>query len=220
MKRLLLFFLFALGRSFAFAQINPSIIFVNPHIHGPGSKPILFLDTYAGHAYGAAGGFTAGVAAHYQTSGHLFSLKYAGTLRSRGVIVIFPVIESSLDELGIMYGRRWIWEASSLSISAGISHNWFAEQFKSSPNNVGYVNSRSAGIPFEASLKFFKKNRTRYKAFLLIPVGPPTAFGRSIGFKVIGNFARNGYLGFGISLGWGFHKKYQQDLRGLSSVYH
>jgi len=59
------------------------------------------------------------------------------------------------------------------------------------------------------NVKWFKKEKKRFRAYYgLIPIGKPTSFGRSFGFKLYGNIGKLSYVGIGINYGFGWHKRY------------
>lgn len=68
--------------------------------------------------------------------------------------------------------------------------------------------SRYVGVPFEVAINWFKPEKRRVKIYGLIPVGPATALGGSIGFKFFGNVSQNSYAGLGLTYGFGYHRKY------------
>jgi hypothetical protein len=162
-----------------------------------------------GHSWGKAGGFLAGLALHYQQGKHLFTARFQGTIDAERSIFFFPISSrSSMEEYGLLYGRRILWNDASLSISLGLSHNRLLEKRKDQ-NNISYnAITNAVGVPFDIVLNVFNREKERYRILFLIPVGPPTGFSRSIGLKLTGNISRLPYLGIGLTYGWGWHKKY------------
>ncbi|MGC4041051.1 MAG: hypothetical protein QM710_09790 [Flavobacterium sp.] len=112
-------------------------------------------------------------------------------------------------DYGLMYGKRWIWGGVSLSASVGVSYNQH-EYLEKIDEDYFVQKEDFFGTPFEVNVKFFKKQKRRYRAYYgLIPVTRrPVAFGRSIGLKFVANWSKTSYTGLGISLGLGTHKKY------------
>ncbi|HEY1023393.1 MAG TPA: hypothetical protein VGE06_13830, partial [Flavisolibacter sp.] len=93
------------------------------------ANPIVFADMLLGHTGGEAGGFSGGASLRYQQNKSLFTLRFTGTMRLHAKIASpllpIPLFEnrSSLDEFGLLYGRRFIRNGRAVSFSAGISHS-------------------------------------------------------------------------------------------------
>ncbi|WP_445733801.1 hypothetical protein [Mariniflexile sp.] len=179
------------------------------------SNPIIYLEGNFGYTGGNASGFTIGCQINYQNNKDLFTFRYQNqsNLKSDYVAVAFiafPYIYSdfNIDEYSILYGKRYIDNNESYSFSIGVSNN--IKHSKIKENNIVYWQDESyIGIPFEVTIKWFKANKKRFRAYYgLIPIGKPTAFGRSFGFKLYGNVGKSSYIGAGLSLGYGWHKKY------------
>lgn len=173
-------------------------------------NPILFGSFLLGHAAGGGGGFSLGTEANVQARKNLFTLQYLSTLKVRTsfAFYIFPVIEekSSQQTVSLLYGRRFIDKGMATSFSAGISYNLFRE-YVDVQNK--YVSKPGAGCPFEANIQWFKPEKSRFRiVYGLIPVGEPTGFGRSIGFKFFGNVSKHSFAGISLTAGLGLHKKY------------
>lgn len=202
---LLLFSLFALN---SFAQQEKK------------ENPILFSEILLGGAGGKAGGFTAGVNVNYQLNQNLFSLRYLGKTKLQGEVALltpftpFPyfTVQNTSQEYAALYGWRFINKGNSISFSLGISHTHFSEQLKDEDDNRFSSSTSFVGLPFEINFKFFKKEKKRYRIYYVIPIGKPTAFGHSFGFKLFGNIAEYSYAGLGLTFGFGWHKKYPADL--------
>jgi hypothetical protein len=179
------------------------------------SPPILFAEGYFGSSSGKAPGLTAGVALNYQFHRNLLTARYLANtdlqLGAVGVgIILLPTIRErgNLEEFSFLYGRRWIAEGHSLSLSLGLSYNTYTTKFRDPANNRFINESFYWGVPFEANVKWFKRSRERYRIYGLIPVGQPTGFGQSFGIKVFGNVSHRSFYGVGLVMGFGFHKKY------------
>jgi hypothetical protein len=121
-----------------------------------------------------------------------------------------PLLEqkSAFEEVSVLYGWRFTSRASSTSFSIGTSLNSFSEQVPDNANQTVIKKRRYAGVPFEANIKWFRAKKERFKMYGLFPVGRPTAFGGSFGFKLFGQVSRYCYAGLGAVIGLGFHKKY------------
>ena len=93
------------------------------------------------------------------------------------------------NECALLYGKRLLQDNHSYSISGGISYNHFISNISDS----NYV-----GLPLEVNIIWFysKKNNT---------IG--NAITPKFGFKLFGSISKNSFVGIGISLGIGNHKK-------------
>ena len=157
----------------------------------------------------SAAAFNFNFTANYQHKKSLYTLRYNYVADISVTFIFFfpvPTESQSINELGLLYGRRWLFEGGSLSVSGGASLN----NYKS--NIIGgevFENSNHIGFPFEINARLFKKKKGVYRAFYgLIPVGKPTAFGRGVGLKLSGNIANRGFISFGITFSLGAHKYY------------
>lgn len=133
-----------------------------------------------------------------------------------GIAMIGPVIglpvfrrNEQIGDFGLLYGKRWISGGLSLSASAGVSYVRY-EHLEYAGEDYYLKKQNLIGMPFELNFKFFKKEKRRLRLYCgIIPVTKQkVAFGRSIGFKLTGNISKANYIGFGISYGFGCHKKY------------
>ena len=178
------------------------------------SNPILFADLLIGHSWGKSGGFSGGAALNFQSYRNLFTIRYVGTTKIHSEVLSpflpIPLFDekSNLNETSALYGWRFIKTASAFSFSLGCSYNAFTEQVPDTNNQKMKIRSYYAGVPFEANVKWFKAKKERFRIYGIIPVGQPTSFGGSIGFKVFGNISKNSYGGLSLVYGLGFHKKY------------
>ena len=158
---------------------------------------------------------------NYQYKKNLFTIRYTENLdlETRWVF-IFPTFISKSEnrETAILFGQRFIDGNQSLSFSAGISYNQF-EVFNYDNENLFLSNfskdlissnyDNFIGFPFEAEIRWFNAKKQRYRiVYALIPIGQPTSFGRSIGFKLLGNISKQSYIGIGLTFGIGYHKEY------------
>ena len=178
-----------------------------------GENPILFFDEFLGYAGGNAGGLALGVSVNYQVKRNFFTMRYLGTVKF-GVEVINPLVplpfvnvKNYMGEVAVLYGLRMIEDGHASSFSLGASFNQYGQNYDKFGENEKYEDY--FGVPFEANFKWFKKEKQRFRIYGLIPVGPPTGFGGSIGFKLFGNISRQSYAGLGLTYGLGFHKAYQ-----------
>ncbi len=182
-------------------------------------NPILYADMILGFggSFGDNTGFMVGGTGYFQSDKNLFSVRYVLNPQFEYNTVAvgfvgFPSIvnKGRLEEYAIMYGRRSIKEGSSISYSAGISYNTFETgQFNQQVGRFKEI-ERFPGISYEIDIKWFKRKKTRHRVYMIIPVGKPTAFSRSFGFKLMGNFSKSSYIGFGMTYGFGWYKKYSE----------
>ena len=123
--------------------------------------------------------------------------------------VQFPYVASKMGntEIAILYGKRIIRDFVSYSFSAGLSNNNFQSKYRDENNQIYKYNKVHYGFSYEINIKWFNSKKERYRIYMLVPVGKPTSFGRSIGFKLLGNISNHSYLGFAVTYGFGYHKK-------------
>lgn len=178
------------------------------------TNPIVFADILLGHTAGEAGGFTGGASLRLQQNKSLFTLRYTGTMRLHAKVasplIPIPLFEnrSSLDELGLLYGRRFIRNGRAVGFSAGISHSTHRKRVSTAA--VPQIQTTAVlGLPFEADIHWFKSRKERLRLYGLFPVGRPTGLGGSIGFRLTGNLSKNSFVGLGVIIGLGFHKPYE-----------
>lgn len=174
---------------------------------------MIFGEFLLGGAAGKAGGFTAGATVNYQVKQNLFSLRYLGKTKFKTEVAIlspvtaFPYfsVQNNSNEYAALYGWRFPNRGHSFSFSLGISHTSFSEQLRDENNNRFSNSTNFVGLPFEINIKWFKKEKKRYRIYYIFPIGKPTAFGHSFGFKLFGNIAEYAYAGVGITYGFGWH---------------
>jgi hypothetical protein len=180
-------------------------------------NPIIFIDAVIGFGSGSVDGLVAGYSINYQFNANLLSFRnnYLATKnksRDKGLsrAFIFPayIQGNSVNEYALLYGRRLTFDGSSLSLSTGISTNKaiYRDQLNEDiiRSSINYF-----AVPYEISYKFFKREKSRYRVIYgIIPIGKPTAFSRSIGFKLFGSLGKESYMGLGITIGMGWHKTY------------
>lgn len=181
------------------------------------NNPIAYFEVFLGYSGVNFEGLSLGYTGNYQKGNNLFTFRnlYIASKnvnRNRGLskAFLFPayINGNSLNEYGLLYGKRFVYDGSSLSLSAGISSNTLINRCKI--EGLKYREKEHyIGVPFEINYKFFKKDKNRFRLFYgLIPIGRPTAFSRSFGFKLYGNFGKVTHVGFGFNYSFGFHKIY------------
>ena len=180
------------------------------------SNPVLYGEMIFGFGgnFNDYGGFIYGGNVNYQVKKNLFTIRYnvhpefkygATAIAAAGL----PVIQSRFTntEVGLLYGRRYTVRGRSLSFAGGISTNEYETQYKTEDSGTTSYSSH-VGFAYELNIKWFKPKKERYRIYAIFPVGKPVAFGRSFGFKMIGNVSQHSYLGFGMTYGFGWHKAY------------
>jgi len=182
------------------------------------NEPIIFGEFIFGGAgeIKGKGGFLLGGELNYQFKSNLFSIRYLEHIQLETDAVFlspftpFPIIREKINhkEIGLLYGKRWIYDGSSLSVSGGLSLNKYSNKITDENNERINIKNNYIGLPFEVNFKWFKSKKKRYRIYGIIPVGKPTSFGRNFGFKLVGNISKNSFVGFGIVYGFGIHKKY------------
>ncbi|MFD0964672.1 hypothetical protein [Pseudofulvibacter geojedonensis] len=171
------------------------------------SNPILFVEGFLGGGGGKISGVLIGGNLNYQHENSLFTFRVSQLANFKLAFLLLPDVTSYNEEYGLLYGKRYIKNGRSLSFSGGISHNTY--ETKHINNEVEIVNkTKHIGLAFEASIMWFKANKKRYRIYRIIPVGKPTAFGHSFGFKLSGNISKQSYIGVSMIMGFGWHKKY------------
>ena len=178
------------------------------------TNPIVFAEIFAGYSNGATRGWTAGGSINYQIKNNLFTFRGLGFAQRRydGNILFFPIYTTTdkIEEYALMYGRRSIDDDSSFSYSAGIAivNYTSLDEVNSTQNNLKYISQNLIGFPIECNIKWFKSKKERYRIYHLIPVGKPTALGRSIGLKAFANISQQPFVGIALNYGIGYHKNY------------
>ena len=208
MKLILLGIIYLSNLSFCYSQKERDTIPTE-------TNPIIYAELFTGLAGGKGIGFIFGGELNYQDNNDLFTLKYGyQSFANFGAasfgFIGFPTIKPTLKnhEIAILYGQRFIKNGHSWSFSGGISTNY--SNVNQIDNDMPTIESRQYfGFPFEVNIKWFKNTKKRFRAYYgIIPIGKPTAFGRSVGFKLYANIGKYSYAGIGINYGFGWHKKY------------
>lgn len=178
------------------------------------SNPIIYGEFSVGPASiyekeGRQSAIAFGASLNYQSHGSLYTFRYseiANFSYEIAIIIPIPVKNSHVSELGFLYGRRWLFSGSSISLSAGASLNNYRRRLS---DGQTLRKNNYFGIPLEANIRFFKKRKKRFRVLYgMVPIGEPTAFGRSFGLKFSGNISERGFFLVGVTFGLGAHKYY------------
>ncbi|WP_299670482.1 hypothetical protein [uncultured Polaribacter sp.] len=170
------------------------------------SNPVFFAGMNLGFVNGNLTGLNASFDLNYQSNNNLLTFKYNAILdiEEFGFLYFIPTadINSETEEFSILFGKRYIEDGFSYHFSGGISYS--ITEGQQADLTYSYT-----GFPLEIGISWFKSKKERFRILYgLIPVGKPTAFGRSIGFKLYGNVSKKSYIGIGLNFGLGWHKKY------------
>lgn len=179
------------------------------------TNPIIFGEGYFGAALAGLSGYYLGASFNYQIKSSLLTFRVS-TIPDIDLKIISPIIplpyfldKGHTDEYGFLYGLRKVKDGLSFSFSAGVSCNYRLTTEYDNNNQILYRNRYNyVGLPFEVNVKWFKKEKNRYRIYYVFPVGKPTGFGRSLGLKLSGNISKYSYLAIGIVGGLGYHKQY------------
>jgi hypothetical protein len=180
----------------------------------PGTNPIIFAEGSFGYSGGNTNGWTAIASLNYQYKNDLFTFRslslvhYSwGAIQAGFVIIPLPRRTENVDEFSILYGKRYIYDNKSISFSVGIG-TIKDRKLIVDADNYYWTEERSIGVPFEFNIKWFKREKKPFRIYWIVPVGPPMAFGGSIGFKLSGTIAKTNYIGVGMTYSYGWHKNY------------
>lgn len=196
------------GRLFLLIVFIASISFTAKSQVAAKANPVIYIQAFYGPAWDNFD-YLLGAAVSHQVKRHLFTTRYVYALEQRE----YPpsdLDETTLHEVSLLYGWRFIDKGMSYSLSLGGSYNWHATSSRRRYQTTT-KSSRCLGVPFEANALLFKARRKPFRVLGLIPVGKPTGFGRSIGVKVAGNFSKHSYAGVGLSYGLGWHQRYPTE---------
>ena len=176
-------------------------------------NPIVYSEMYGGYSGGSSEGWIGGLNINYQIKDNLITGRYLGLtkLKHLGNYLVIPVYVTveSINEFALLYGKRFVHEGHSMSYSAGIAYVDREFMVNQDYNNIIYDIQQSVGFPFEVNIKWFKNKKERFRAvYGLIPIGKPTSFGRSVGFKFYGDISKTTFIVLGFSYGFGWHKNY------------
>lgn len=195
-KKLLIIFILMLSNSIYAQETNENQVKEK-------SNPIIYGEFFGGFVGMKHFGFAGGGELNYQYKKSLFTLRYShetGYVKKDSVFA-FKNVEDN-DEYAVLYGRRWLRNSHSFSISAGISSNNLKLAHKDSDDTYYYQYKRFYGVPFEANFKWFKPKR---KSNLILNAITP-----SVGLKVFGSISKNTFVGVGLILGLGLNKEYKE----------
>ena len=176
------------------------------------TNPIVYVETILGYSNGGYKGLTGGGNLNYQYKNNLFTARLLelSNYRKDGTFIIIPVytLIERIREYGFLYGKRIIEGNTSYSYSAGISLVDREYLDDTSTTILKYDTNQTFGFPFELNIKWFNSKKERYRIYEIIPVGKPTAFANSIGFKFYGDISKKSFIGLGLTFGLGWHKNY------------
>ncbi|MBP1224144.1 hypothetical protein [Flavobacterium sp. 1355] len=165
------------------------------------SNPIVYAEAFGGFSCMDHFGLIGGGELNYQYKKDIFSFRYshlAGYVK-RDSVFSFANVEDN-DEYALLYGKRWSNNSHSFSVSAGVSSNNLKLTSRDFDN---FQYERFYGMPFEANFKWFYPKRKSHLIYnALIP---------SIGIKFFGTISKHTFVGVGLSLGFGFSKKYSEE---------
>lgn len=165
---------------------------------------IVYLDLFAGGAFGYVDGFAAGGSINTLYSNVLFTIGYVmdnnqGSLEyvEDGAINKNYYKHYRIDNFPLMVGFYHPFRGASLSASAGVSLLRYSEYidvntfsiFKSNATEL-YFDS-TIGFPYEVNLKLFSKTE---------------GFDIGFGLKLFGNVGKYNYTGLGLVLSFGNFK--------------
>lgn len=178
------------------------------------TNPVVFYEFYGGYGANDKGGLkNLGVNLNYEFSkSNLLTTRFTYLGRHRTEYVfLFPDIkvQEEQNEYAVLYGKRWVKDGHSFSASGGISYV-NRRDYTYIETNYYRDDQNYAGFPFELNIKWFKKEKSPFRAYYgIIPTGKrEVSFGRAAGFKLIGNISKHSYFGVSFTLGLGWHKKY------------
>jgi hypothetical protein len=175
------------------------------------TNPIVFGEIIIGYSNGSSKGVTGGGTLNYQRNNNLFSYRYLelSKIRRQETQFLPDYIQiESVREQALLFGKRIVEDNLSYSYSAGIAY--VDREFLIDDTNgvLKYNNTQSIGFPFELNIKWFNAKKEPFRIYGMIPVGKPTSFANSIGFKFYGNVSKTSFVGLGITFGLGWHKNY------------
>lgn len=153
---------------------------------------IIYFETFGGFSVITDAGFGGGFEINYQNKKDLFSfrlIEVAGYSKEAETAYLPSYIRTNHNnEYAFLYGKRWLQNNHSYSISSGLSYNHFI----SNTSNSDYI-----GLPLEANIIWFSSKKKNTIENAITP---------KFGFKLFGNISKNSFVGVGISLGVGYHK--------------
>jgi len=164
-------------------------------------NPIIYAEAFGGFSCMDYFGLAGGGEVNYQYKKSLFTLRYLhlSGYKQKDSVFAFQNAQDN-DEYALMYGRRWIKNSHSFSVSTGISSNNLKITSRDFENNRIYRYERYYAVPFEINFKWFKPKRKRKSNLVLNAVTP------SVGLKVFGAISKNTFAGVGLTIGLGLNK--------------
>ena len=176
------------------------------------NNSIFFADVGLGYTNGSLRGLTGVFSLNYQNKNNLFTFRHLEIIKYDNIdfffIIPYNVETKRIREYAFLYGKRYIAEGTSYHFSGGFSYNTYQQK----KDDDIIVSESFIGFPVEAGISWFKDKKERFRVLYgLIPVGKPTGFGRSFGFKLYANIARRSYVGIGLTFGLGWHKIYEDE---------
>ena len=177
------------------------------------TNSVVYAELFSGYSGGSSSGWNAGIELNYQDKNNLITARYLALVQLKHVnnyfFVPYYTTVDQINEFALLYGKRYVYDGHALSFSAGVSYVNREFLINKDYKYPIYDTQQSIGLPFEVNIQWFKRKKQRFRlAYGLIPVGKPTGFGRSIGFKLYGDISKTTFVGLGITFGLGFHKKY------------
>jgi hypothetical protein len=176
------------------------------------ANPIFFADLGLGYTNGSLKGLTGVFSLNYQNKNNLFTFRHLEIVTYDNIdfffIIPYNVETRRIREYAVLYGKRYIENGTSYHFSGGFSYHTYQQK----KDNDIIASESFIGFPLEAGMSWFTDKKQRFRILYgLIPVGKPTSFGRSIGFKLYANIARRTYVGIGLTFGLGWHKVYEDE---------
>ncbi|RFZ90427.1 hypothetical protein D0C36_21790 [Mucilaginibacter conchicola] len=174
------------------------------------TNPIIFADL----------GFLAGrdvmlsSSINYQYKRNLFILRGIATKGGTERVDMLPTPavvlknNSTMREVALLYGQRFIKNGVSFSASLGISSNSAHTFYKTPLGAYANVTNYYVGMPYEFTFMWFRSKKRPFKLLFLIPVGKPSGFGPSLGLKFAGSISKYSFFSGGLVYGIGYHKAY------------
>ena len=174
-------------------------------------NPIVFGDFLVGYSNTGKTAVTVGLNLNYQSKNDLYTFRTSETTSIDRVdwflFIPISIVSNTTTEYALLYGKRYVENGLAYHFSGGISYN-----INEDVNGKIKTKDTFAGFPLEIGMSFFKPEKERFRIFYgLIPVGKPTSFGRSFGFKLYANIAKKAYVGLGLTFGLGWHKIYENE---------
>ncbi|MCB0462288.1 MAG: hypothetical protein R2816_00775 [Flavobacteriaceae bacterium] len=155
----------------------------------------LFFDFSQGVVVGDINGFGYGLSGNYQNNKDLFSIRTNYIFEFSDIwATLFQNKEgTSINEYALLYGKRFVFNDSSLSISIGISSNLW--KYDAKENDTKVVKRKSyIGLPIEITGLGFDKKAEK--------------MGILIGAKLFSNIGKASYVGIAINFSIGKHKRH------------